>query len=447
MPSSSARLGCVVVAAFVLARSPWASAATSDKPRQPNVVVIIADDLGWADVGYHGSEIRTPNLDQMAEAGVRMEQYYVFPTCSPTRTAILTGRNPSRFGVWGPIGGRSEQVVPPDTTTLADVLHSLGYTTAQVGKWHLSLRPETGPLQYGFDTSYGFLHGQIDPYTHYYKNGDRTWHRNDKFMDEEGHATDLLTTDAVRVIETPRSQPFFLYLAYSVPHTPLNEPSQWTEPYAASIASESRRKFAASVTHMDASIGQVLAALDRTGQRDNTLVVFTSDNGGQHGEEKSENYGGRYDAVDVLGSNTPLRGWKGETYEGGIRVPALVVWPGTLSPRSVTLPTSALDWLPTIAAITGAKVSPDWHWEGKDILAELNGTGDVGPRRLYWNTSREAALRDGDWKLIEFTRGKQPSQLFNLAADPNEKTDEASAHPEIVKRLAALLAEEKKRDE
>ncbi len=218
-------LACLLLSVLALGAVARASAAT---PSRPNILVVVADDLGFNDVGYHGSEIRTPTLDALAASGVRLEQYYVFPTCSPTRTALLTSRNPSRFGVMGPIGGRSELAVPTETMTLADVLKSAGYATAISGKWHLGLRPEVGPRQYGFDSTYGYLHGQIDPCTHLYKNGDRTWHRNDVFLDEQGHATDLLAAEAVRWIETPREQPFFLYLAFSVPHMPLEEDARWT---------------------------------------------------------------------------------------------------------------------------------------------------------------------------------------------------------------------------
>src|SRR5271167_3023516 len=187
------------------------SPAPAAEPARPNVVMIVADDLGWNDVGYHGSEIRTPNLDALAAGGVKLDHYYVWPVCSPTRTALLTGRNPSRFDILSAIGGRSEQSVPLGTTTLADVLKAQGYATAITGKWHLGLRPAVGPRQYGFDYTYGYLHGQVEPYTHMYKIGDQTWHENDVFRTAEGHATDLIAAAAVRWIETPRASPFFLY--------------------------------------------------------------------------------------------------------------------------------------------------------------------------------------------------------------------------------------------
>lgn len=406
----------------------------------PNIVVILADDLGWADVGWHAPEIATPHLDALANGGVRLEGNYVFPTCSPTRTALLTGRNPSRFGILGPISGRSEQAVPTETVTLADILAARGYDTAIAGKWHLGLRPEVGPRQFGFGSSYGYLHGQIDPNTHRYKNGDRTWHRNDQFIDETGHATDLIAAEAVRRIEAARkAHPFFLYVAFSVPHTPLAEDARWRKPYEGKIQDPSRLLYAAAVSHMDDAIGRIVDALDRTGQREQTLIVFSSDNGGQLKGEEGNQYEGRYEAFPVLGDNKPLRGWKGELFEGGIRVPAFANWPKTLAPRVVTATTSVLDWLPTLAIRSGAVVEPKWKTEGVDIWPLLVGESPRTGRTLYWKTARASALRQGDWKLI-VTRGqdRQPGQklLFNLAEDPNETTDLASRQPD---RVASLL--------
>ena len=181
---------------------------------KPNIVVILSDDTGWNDVGYHGSVIRTPNIDRLASQGIELDNFYVCPTCSPTRATLLSGRCASRFGILGPIGGRSKQVLPREATTLPQLLQNAGYQTAITGKWHLGLRPESGPRQYGFDYSYGYLHGQIDQYTHHYKNGDRSWHQNDKLINEPGHATDLITNKAVKLIRqfSHEQKPFFLYV-------------------------------------------------------------------------------------------------------------------------------------------------------------------------------------------------------------------------------------------
>ncbi len=423
----------------------FALPARGDHPpsRRPNILLIVADDLGWADVGWHGEEIETPNLDALAASGVRLEGHYVFPTCSPTRTALLTGRNPSRFGILGPISGRSELAVPKGTLTLADALAARGYATALCGKWHLGLRPEVGPRQFGFASTYGYLHGQIDPYTHRYKNGDVSWHRNDHFQEERGHATDLIAAEAIRRIEAGRdgASPFLIEVAFSVPHAPIAEEERWQKPYATKIAEPSRRLYAAAVTHMDAAIGQVVAALERTGQRDDTLILFTSDNGGPSKGESEKNYEGRYGPLPVLANNKPLRGWKGEVFEGGIRVPAFLNWRGTLSARVVNAPISVLDWAPTLTRLAGAPVDARAGWEGIDVWPQLVAMGPSAPRTLYWKTAQASAIREGDWKLVVSSakNTKESHLLFDLARDPYEAKNLANQEPERVAHLRELL--------
>ena len=415
---------------------------------RPNIVIFLADDQGWNDIGYHGSEIDTPNLDRLAASGVRLEQFYAYPTCSPTRAALLTGRNPSRYGIGEPIAIRSRQALPKDTPTLASRLRKLGYVTGIIGKWHLGLRPEVGPRQYGFDYSYGYFHGQLDPYTHLYKIGDRTWHRNDEFIDEEGHATDLLTGEAIAFIERHQKRPFFLYVPFSVPHSPLNETDRWTGPYVHRIANESRRKFAAAVTHMDDSIGQIVGALARLGQKENTLIVFFSDNGGPKDWYPTYQYDGRYPAFDRLGDNSPLRGWQCEVYEGGIRVPAFVHWPERLRQRAIMDVTSVMDFLPTLLAVARgqpAEVSTDESLEGMNIWPTLAGREATGPRVLYWKTDTHYALRDGDYKLIQ-DRKTGKVELFDVANDPYEKREVANEQPERVRQMLNALHQQQARD-
>jgi len=431
----------VIVAGMLVAGSAQvASAATKSRTAQkPNILIIVSDDQGWMDMGYNGSKVLTPNLDRLAKTGVRLDANYVFPTCSPTRCALIAGRNPSRYGILGPIGGRSRQALPTNTVTLADMLHSADYYTAISGKWHLGLRPEVGPLQYGFDSTYGYLHGQIDPYEHLYKYGDRTWHRQDRLIDEDGHATDLLTNEAIRIIQRDSNQPFFLYVPYSVPHHPLQEPGQWSAMYKGRIDDPDRRLFAASLTHMDAGIGRILAALDRTGKRNNTLIIYSSDNGGQKdwNSPKSQ-YRGKFKPHKVLGNNRPLRGWKGNLFEGGIRVPALVNWPGHLKPKVVTAPTSVLDWYPTLAHLIGVKIDPGLKLEGQNIWSTLTGNPSpaLSRRTLYWKTGRETAVRVGPWKLIRNRRRAHlKPMLFNVIDDPYEKNNLTTSRPKKVREL------------
>lgn len=431
------------LAVLLLAAAPVAAA---EPKGPPNILVLIADDLGWHDVGYHGSEIRTPHLDKLARAGVRLERHYVCPTCSPTRAGLLTGRNPSRFGIHGPIAGRSGQSLPADVPTLARTLKGCGYTTALFGKWHLGLRPELGPRRFGFDQTYGYLHGQLDQYTHRYKNGDRTWHRNDVFVNEKGHATDLIADEAVRFLATERKRPFFLWVAFSVPHYPLQEEDKWLAPYKKDIKDPSRRLYAASVSHMDAAIGRIVETLDRSGQLPNTLILFTSDNGGQRDYRSKTDYGGKHGPNATLGDNRPLRGWKGELYEGGIRVPAFVYWRNKLPARVVRQTVSYLDWFPTFAHLAGAKIEVAWKLEGRDVEPLLTGARMPAPSPLYWNTGRTRAVVEGDWKLIVPQRKGAPVELYNLGSDAAEKKNVADTNPRRVKELRLILDDQAKRD-
>jgi arylsulfatase A-like enzyme len=413
----------------------------------PNILILIADDLGWHDIGYNGSDIKTPNLDKLSEGGVRLKRHYVCPTCSPTRAGLLTGRNPSRFAIHGPIADRSKESLPAKTPTLASTLKERGYVTALFGKWHLGLTPDVGPRQYGFDRTYGYLHGQLDQYTHRYKNGDRTWHRNDEFIDEKGHATDLITDEAVRFLSEERKAPFFLWVAYSVPHHPVQEEEKWLAPYQESIKDPSRRLYAASITHMDAGIGRIIETLEKRGLLANTVILFTSDNGGQKNYESKTEYEGKHGPYPTLGDNRPLRGWKGDLYEGGIRVPAFVTWQGKLKPGVVEQPISFLDWCPTFARLGGANLDPAWKLEGRDVLPLLRGEEKgVPPALIYWNTGRMRAVLDGDWKLIVPARDGAPVELFDLRNDPLEKTNLAAEKPQRVEELRKILAEQRKLD-
>ena len=407
--------------------------------KRPNILFLIADDLGWADVGYHGSEIKTPHIDRLAREGVRLNQHYVTPLCSSTRAGLLSGRYPSRFGVLGPT---NSQAFPFGTVTLASALKQVGYDTCITGKWHLGSKPEWGPLQFGFNRSHGSLAGGVDQYLHIYKDGPyrQTWHRNDRFIDQEGHATDLFADEAIRWIKTDRSGPFFIHVAFTAVHVPLQEPRRWLKVYDNQIDEPSRRLFAACATHMDDAIGKIVAALDETGQRENTLILFTSDNGGSFAWTRTSQYGGGHLPCPVLGNNSPLRGGKAEVYEGGIRVPACVNWPGTLKPGTVDAPLHIVDWFPTLANLTGYALNDVLQLDGKNIWPLLTDPSSEAKQRvLYWKTARESAVREDDWKLV-VTRDKT-EQLFDLANDPNELQDVASDHPERIETLRQRLVD------
>jgi len=427
--------------------------ASLPKPSPPNIIFIIADDLGWADVGYHGSEIKTPNIDNLARQGLHLEQNYVMPTCTPTRVGFLTGHYPSRYGVLAPAYGK---IFNDDTITLAQALHHCRYSTHIAGKWHMGSPPDYTPLKYGFDTSYGYFHGQVDPYTHRYKTGVPTWHRNDQELRGKGHVTDLITKEALRIVESKHDKPFFLYVAYSAPHFPLNEPKKWTSMYP-HIKNASRKWYAASVSHMDDGIGKIVTALDRRHLRNNTLIIFVSDNGGQKNWHNKSQYHGRYAGKPhtVLGNNKPLRGWKGDLYEGAIRVPALVNQPGVIKPGKMNIPIHIVDWMPTLCAIAACSPERDLDWDGMNIWPLLcndqNATqlssiaAPFKTRSLYWKTQKGAATRQGDWKLI-VDKKTDKAQLYNLANDPYEKNNLAAEQPARVQELRNTLQEIARKD-
>ncbi len=403
---------------------------------RPNIVFIIADDLGWNDIGYHNAEIKTPHLDRLASQGVRLGQHYAMPTCTPTRVGFLTGRYPSRFGVLSPAYG---EVIPLDAPTLPGILREAGYRTAISGKWHVGSPPDHTPLKYGFDSSYGYFDGQIDPYTHHYKKGNLSWHRNDELLREPGHATDLITDEAVRVIAESDDSPLFVYVAYSVPHFPLDEPDAYCDPYEGVYSENSRRWYAASITHMDKGIGRIVEALERAGKRENTLLVFVSDNGGQQSWHSATEYGGDYKnrPHTRLGDNTPLRDWKGEVYEGGIRVPAFANWPGVLEPGVTDAPAHIVDWLPTFCAVAGCATPESLAADGQNLWPGIRSHADSGARTLYWKTPNAQALRKDGWKLV--LRKGHAAELYHIAEDPHEKADVAAANPGKVRELQSAL--------
>lgn len=425
----------------VLAGLALAGVSAKAAPDRPNLVVIVADDLGWGDVGFHGGNALTPHLDRLAREGVELTHHYVATTCTPTRVGLLTGRYWSRFGIYSPNNGRA---LPWDTVTLPGALRSVGYETALTGKWHLGSKPEWGPQRFGFDLSYGSLAGGVGPRDHLYKRGEymHTWHRNGGLFNEPGHVTSLVAEAAVQWIATRGSQPFFLYVPLHAVHLPLKEPGEWLARVPAAITEDVARQYAASIMHMDDTVGKIVEALDRADKRRNTLVMFTSDNGASWAVNNGEDYpdddyvGGR-----VPGNNRPLRGSKGDLYEGGIRVPALINWPGKLAPGKVEQPIHIVDWMPTLLALAGYTSAADLKWDGRDVWSHLSGQSRTRESRLlYWTSARAAAVRDGDMKLILAAGADARPELYDLAWDPHETTDLASLRPAEVEALQRKLA-------
>ena len=511
---------------------------------KPNVIVIITDDQGWGDIGYNNPKVYTPHLDALAAESALCTRHYSMPQCTPTRIAAFTGRYPGRFGNAG-LTASNDPAFPHGTLNLATFLKANGYQTYLSGKWHMGVAEEHGPHHHGFDSSYGSFAGAVGYYDHRYRarlpEYEVTWHRDGKIIEgyENGvHVTDLVTDEAVRIIkkhakksnhqappaddhqrgqaipaadgaptksggggQAIRNQPFFLYLAYHAPHTPLDErgefvntPTQldpdnpkrwlnedkikWFNDPKGIIQSEpdpEKRLFLAVLYHLDHGIGQVIKALDESGQRDNTLILFSSDNGPQ------VNWRGNAfpDDLKLTDFNQPIpfRGSKCDAYEGGVRVPGFVHWRGKIPARKIDSPVHVVDWLPTIAGLIGAKLPPADDGaktklrttkgsassekgevqalppiDGHDNSSLFLTKADPPTRMIYqlWGKpGKRWALSLGDWKLVHYGNNEPRQsdwQLYDLSTDAKESKNLANKHPDKVKQLHQLFVTERAKD-
>jgi len=449
--------------------------------KQPNIIVIITDDQGWGDIGYNNPKVYTPHLDALAASGVTFQNHYVMPQCTPTRVAAMTGRYPSRFGPHVQQAS-NDPAFPIGTTTLASMFGASGYNTYLCGKWHMGVSPEHGPNHHGFDYSYGSFAGAVGMYDHRYREGTlaETWHRNHKLIDghENGkHATDLVAHDAIRIIKQKHEKPFFLYLAFHAPHTPLDErgefvdqPTQldpndktrwlnedkikWFNDPEGKIQSEpdpEKRLLLAVVYHLDHAIGELVKSLNETGLRDNTLILFSSDNGPQ-GSWPGNAYP---DDLKLTGFNQPIpmRGKKSDTWEGGIHVPGFFNWPGRIDAKVVKQPVHIVDWFPTLAALIEYKPDSKMAFDGIDISSLVFANKDVGEREFHWIWGKRSdrwAFRYGNWKLVRYAKGAPEKatewELYDLAADPKEKKNLASVKPEKLKKLHQRFLTQRAKD-
>lgn len=403
----------------------------------PNVVIIVGDDMGYADVGFHGcQDIPTPHLDALAAAGVRCANGYVSgPYCSPTRAGLLTGRYQTRFGHEFNPGGSPDQGLPLSETTMADRLRAAGYKTGIVGKWHLGAADERHPNARGFDEFFGFIGGAHD----YLPGKGAPIFRNREQVEESEYLTDAFGREAVAFIDRHQDEPFFLYLAFNAVHTPLEAQKERLAKFGA-IADPKRRKYAAMMSAMDDAIGEVLAKLDADELSDNTLVFFISDNGGPTMATTATN-----------GSiNAPLRGSKRTTLEGGVRVPFLVKWPGKLPAGKVyEQPVIQLDATRTALTAAGVDTASDEQLEGVDLLPYLAGENSDPPHEaLFWRFGPQMAVRQGDWKLVKYDpvvdggkKGATDARLYNLAEDISEEDNVIAEEPEKAKELQAAWDE------
>ncbi len=396
---------------------------------KPNIVVIVGDDMGYADVGFHGcKDIPTPNLDALAKADTRFTSGYVSgPYCSPTRAGLLTGRYQTRFG--HEFNGNGPEVgLPLSETTIADRLKTAGYATAWVGKWHLGGADKFHPQKRGFDTAFGFL-GGAHPY---FPGKGEPILRGTKDANETEYLTDAFGREAVSFVDKNKAKPFFLYLAFNAVHTPMHATDERLKKFA-DIKDNQRRTYAAMMWAMDEAIGKLLAKLKEEKLDKNTLIVFFSDNGGP-----------TMQGTSVNGSvNTPLRGSKRTTLEGGVRVPFVMSWPGKIpAGRVFAAPVIQLDVLPTALAAAGVEIKADWMLDGVNLIPHLSGPVLKDPHdALFWRFGQQTAARKGDWKLVKYDavadggKGTSPARLYNLADDIGEKTDLAAKHPDKVKEL------------
>ena len=404
---------------------------TKEASPRPHVIWIIADDLGYADLGFTGcSDIPTPHLDRLAAAGVVCTDGHVSASvCAPSRAGLITGRYQQRFGFECNLGTNKDGLIP-SVPTAARLMGEAGYECAAVGKWHLGYAEELHPLELGFDHFTGLLGGSRSyfPKTEKAPSRGQRIERDREVVPESefSYLTDFLTDEAVRlVVERDEERPLFLYLSYTAPHGPMHAREDLFEEFSG-IEEAKRRKYAAMVAAMDEGVGRLLATLDAEGMTEDTMIVFLSDNGG---------------ATNNASDNGPWRGMKGSKWEGGQRVPFVVHWPGVLERGEYSEVISSLDLLPTALSVAGAEVSGEL--DGVDLMPYLSGEREGAPHEeLYWRRFVAAAVREGDWKLVRVREVDDTFRapiLVNLALDPGERVNRAGDEPDRLVRMQALL--------
>ena len=420
--------------------------ARRTRARRPNVILIFTDDQGTIDVNCYGAkDLITPNLDRLAAQGTRFTQFYVgAPVCSPSRAALMTGRYPRCAGLLSNApSDKGRPGMPAEQVTIAEMMRAAGYATGHVGKWHLGYTPETMPNGQGFDHSFGHMGGCIDNYSHFFywqgPNRHDLWRDGEEIWRDGEFFGDLMVDECKKFINGHKDEPFFLYWAINMPHYPLQGKEKWRKKYEHLDAP--RRMYAAFVSTMDEMVGELVRHLDELGLRENTLIIWLSDHG--HSVEQRTFRGG--------GSSGDFRGHKFTLWEGGIRIPCIVSWPGRIPQNAVRSQMAAsIDWMPTIAEYCGAKL-PDRPIDGKSIAPVIESADAPSPHKvLHWETGKHWAIREGDWKLVhngpatDYKGRKIPQVedfLSDMTGDLTETENLADAHPEIVKRLTRLHGE------
>jgi arylsulfatase A-like enzyme len=423
---------------MLLAAVPLSAQQATREPG-PNVVLIITDDVGYGDLGSYGApDIKTPNIDRLALQGVRFTDFYSNgAVCTPTRTALISGRYQQRFGLEQALAGSPEdrqRGLPVTGHSLPQLLKNHGYETALIGKWHLGFLPEFGPNAHGFDTFFGFLGGAIDYFRHGGPKGNTTLYENKTRTDEKGYLTDIITRRSVDFINRSAKRPFFLEVAYNAAHWPFQSPHHKPDAFAngrpivqfaGDELNPTRKDYAEMLERADEGVGQILAALDKQGVARNTLVIFTNDNGGEW-----------------LSRNAPLFHRKGTLWEGGIRVPAIMRWPGRVPAGKTTAQVGVtLDLTATILAATGAPVPTDARLDGIDLVPHIREGATLRERTIFWRTANARvmrAVRRGPWKLLA---DGQAVFLFDLSKDIGERNDLSSIRQDLVKDLRQKIVD------
>lgn len=425
----------VFLLSFVAAAAPPSTQAQAGNAQRPNVVLIITDDVGYGDFGSYGApDIKTPHIDGLARDGARLTDFYANgATCTPTRAGLISGRYQQRLALERPLGGSADRDLglPVTGRSLPQLLKGNGYATALIGKWHLGWRTEFSPSAHGFDYFFGFKSGYTDYYQHTAGDGQPDLFENDRPVEVPGYMTNLITERSVRFIEQNAQRPFFIDVAYNAAHWPYQPPDKPSTardnarhlgPFDDSTST--RAEYVAMLERADQGVGQILRALDKLGLRRNTIVIFTNDNGGEW-----------------LSRNTPLFHRKGTVWEGGIRVPAIIRWPGRIPAGSVSGQVGiTMDLTASILVATGTPVPAETRLEGINLLPVLEGRVPEIERTLFWrviSATPQRAVRSGDWKLL--FDGARP-MLFNVRTDLGERNDMIGQRPDIARRLQSLLA-------
>jgi arylsulfatase A-like enzyme len=417
-----------------------ASIGAHAQPRtssSPNVVLIITDDVGYGDLGSYGAtDIRTPNIDRLAKEGVRFTDFYANgAVCSPTRAALITGRYQQRVAIENVVTPADKRGLPATGRSLPQLLKNHGYATALIGKWHLGYQPEVGPNAHGFDYFFGFLSGAVNYYHHYMRNGSPDLYENTTPVTEPGYLTDMLTRRSVDFIDRNAQRPFFLEVAYNAAHWPFQSPHHSPDAFPKDrdlfqgpddVTKPTRKDYAEILERADAGVGHILGALDRHGLAANTLVIFTNDNGGEW-----------------LSRNAPLFNRKGTLWEGGIRVAAIMRWPGHVPGGTNTDQVGiTMDLTATILAATNTPVPREARLDGIDLVPLVQAIARPSERTLFWRflvpARQHRAVRSGNWKLM---RDGEHLLLFDLRNDPGERNDLSQQRPDLVAALRAQLLE------